>query len=342
MSVSPETAALPIISLRKLMTAGPEQASEIERLREITHTIGFFYLADHGVPARLQRDLFGAAKDFFAQPAEVKEEISNLNNPHYRGYAELGDERTQGKVDWREQIDYGFDRAPVTEGLAEHPWRVLEGPNPWPSSVPAIKPLVNEWMDQVTEVSMQLLRSWAISLGQPADFFDGYFDQPYPLLKLVHYPGHDGSQSAQGVGAHHDAGVLTLLLLEEDSEGLQVQDGDSWIDVPALPNHFVVNIGELLEAATSGYLVATPHRVLPPAPGTDRYSIPYFLTPNLDARMPQVELPAELAAAARGIGQDMQGQKIFDITGLNTLKSRLRAHPATTERFHAELAHSLS
>ncbi|HKM24832.1 MAG TPA: isopenicillin N synthase family oxygenase, partial [Corynebacterium sp.] len=98
---------------------------------------------------------------------------------------------------------------------------------------------------------------------------------------------------------------------------------------------------ELLEAATDGYLVSTPHRVLPSPPGTSRFSIPFFLTPNLDARFPRIELPAELAQEARGLGRDMNNQEIFDISGLNTLKSRLRAHPETTARYHAELAASL-
>ncbi|RSZ65621.1 isopenicillin N synthase family oxygenase [Corynebacterium hylobatis] len=342
--MSDNSPSLPIISLATLLgrSGEAERAAEIIRLREVTHTIGFFYLADHGVPEELQQQLFDAARRFFALPKEAKQEISNLNNPHYRGYAELGDERTQGLVDWREQIDYGADRAAETGGLTTHPWRVLEGPNPWPTTVPELKDLVNQWLDTLTEVGLDLLRAWAESLGQEPDFFDGHFTRPYPLLKLAHYPGHDGSQSGQGVGAHHDPGVLTLLLPEQGSAGLQVENEGGWIDVEPLPNHFVVNIGELLEAATDGYLKATPHRVLPPGPGTSRYSIPYFLAPNLDSRFPRVPLPGELAAVAPGRGRDMHGEEIFDISGRNTLKARLRAHPETTARYHADLAASLA
>src|SRR5699024_9790350 len=132
------------------------------------------------------------------------------------------------------------------------------------------------------------------------------------------YPGHDGSESGQGVGAHHDSGVLTLLLLEDGSSGLQVQTAGGWIDADPITDHFVVNIGELLEAATDGYLRATPHRVLPPAPGTSRYSVPYFLAPGLDARFPRVTLPPELAADAPGTGADLSDQEIFDLCGRNT------------------------
>ena len=37
--------SLPAISLQRLV-GGPDRAAEIERLREVTHTIGFFYLVD--------------------------------------------------------------------------------------------------------------------------------------------------------------------------------------------------------------------------------------------------------------------------------------------------------
>lgn len=332
---------LPVISLRRLID-GPDREAEITRLREVTHEVGFFYLSDHGVPTELEADIFSAIRNFFDLPIETKEKISNLDNPHYRGYARIGDEYTQGALDWREQIDYGADRAPSTEDLDTHPWRILEGPNPWPSAMPEIKYLVNEWLTTLSDVGHNLLRAWAQSLGQSPDFFAPYFSSPYPFLKLAHYPGHDGSESNQGVGAHHDPGVLTLLALEPNSTGLQVAVNEEWVDVPALPGHFVVNIGELLEAATDGYLKATAHRVLPPEPGTSRYSVPFFFSPNLDATLPSVELPAHLSSQTRGIGRDQHGHEIFDTFGRNLLKARFRAHPETTARYHSELAEFLT
>lgn len=326
--------ALPVISLRRLVD-GPDRAVEIARLRQVTHEVGFFYLADHGIPVELTAELFAAARRFFAQPDAVKREISNIHSPHYRGYAHIGDELTQGEVDWREQIDFALERPARADDLANRPWQVLEGPNLWPDSIPELRGLVERWLELNTAISRRLLSAWAQSLGQSADFFDAVSAEPFPVMKIAHYPGHEGSGARQGVGAHKDSGVLTLLLPEPGSTGLQVQRAGEWVDVAAIPGLFVVNIGELLEAATDGYLVATPHRVLPPAPGTGRYSLPYFFTGSLDEVFPQVELPAELAAAAVGVGSDMAGQEISGVTGSNVLKSRLRAHPQVTARYHA-------
>ncbi len=51
-----------------------------------------------------------------------------------------------------------------------------------------------------------------------------------------------------------------------------------------LAGSFVVNIGELLELATNGYLRATVHRVVSPPAQQQRLSIAFFLGAQLDAR----------------------------------------------------------
>ena len=153
-------------------------------------------------------------------------------------------------------------------------------------------------------------------------------------MKLVRYPGREHSD--QGVGAHKDPGVLTLLLIEPGVGGLQVERGDRWVDVPPVDGAFVVNIGELLEVATDGYLRATNHRVVSPAQGTERLSIPFFFNPGLDAEVPHLELPPDLAARARGVTQDAQNV-MGSRYGENLLKARLRAHPDVAAIHHADL-----
>ena len=130
--------------------------------------------------------------------------------------------------------------------------------------------------------------------------------------------------------------MLTLLWVEPGKGGLQVQRGGEWVDAPSVPGAFVVNIGEMLEYATGGYLIATNHRVVSPRYPDDRISVPYFFNPSLDARLPLIELPPELAAQARGVTQDPTNP-IHALYGENALKSRLRAHPDVAERWHADL-----
>ncbi len=328
-------ATLPVLDLSRL-DAGPVAAAGFRAdLRAATHDVGFFYLTGTGVPPELEARLHRAARDFFALPEADKLAIENVNSPHFRGYTRIGGERTQGRVDWREQIDIGPERAALDPETSPDYARLI-GPNLWPEAQPELREVVSEWHDHLSGVARKLLRAWALALGAEESYFDEHFGEPSTLIKIVRYPGKDDPTPQQGVGAHKDSGVLTLLWVEPGKGGLQVQRDGEWVDAPAVPGAFVVNIGELLEYATQGYLIATNHRVISPTYPEDRISVPFFFNPALDARLPIIELPAELAAEARGVTQDPTNP-IHALYGENALKSRLRAHPDVAAIHHADL-----
>ncbi|OBG20637.1 isopenicillin N synthase family oxygenase [Mycobacterium sp. 852002-51057_SCH5723018] len=310
--------ALPVVNLRS--QPGPL----LDGLREAAHEVGFFYLTGHGVPAELARRVLGAARRLFELPQADKDAVAMVRSPHFRGYTRLGGELTQGRVDWREQIDIGPERPPIGgPGRPDYLW--LQGPNQWPAALPELPRIVEEWDAALASVARTLLRHWAASLGSPPDVFDAAFaGTPATLIKIIRYPS--SAASPQGVGAHRDAGVLTLLLAEPGSRGLQVRPaGGDWVDVPPLPGAFIVNIGELLEVATGGYLRATEHRVNLNGASGERISVPYFFNPRLDAQIPMLSLPTELAALASS--RHDPSDPIFSVYGRNAWKSRLRAHP---------------
>ncbi|MFT4306773.1 MAG: 2-oxoglutarate and iron-dependent oxygenase domain-containing protein [Microbacterium sp.] len=326
--------ALPVLDLSDL-DRGPESAAAFrERLRQATHEVGFFYLVGTGVSPELEARLARAARDFFALPEADKLAIENLNSPQFRGYTRVGGELTQGRVDWREQIDIGPEREALENPVRD--FDRLIGPNLWPASQPELREVVAEWYEALTAIGLKLLRAWALALGADQDHFTRHFDDPATLIKIVRYPGKDDPTPQQGVGAHKDSGVLTLLWVEPGKEGLQVERDGAWVDAPPVPGAFIVNIGELLEYATGGYLIATNHRVVSPRYPEDRISVPFFFSPALDARVPLLELPAELAAQARGVTEDPTNP-IYALYGENALKSRLRAHPDVAQRWHGDL-----
>ncbi|MCL3862366.1 isopenicillin N synthase family oxygenase [Actinotalea sp. K2] len=307
-------------------------------LREATHTHGFFYLVGHGASRELTERVIAVAREFFSLPTHEKLSIENTHSPHFRGYTRVGGELTQGKVDWREQIDVGPERDALPTG-PEHPaYNVLQGPNLWPDALPELREVITAWNATMAGVADRLLHAWALSLGQQAEVFDGAFgDAPATLTKVVRYPGRTEGGTDQGVGWHSDFGVLTLLLVEPGRRGLQVEYQGEPLDAPPLEDALIVNIGEMLEWATDGYLRATKHRVLAPDPGTDRISVPYFHNPALDAVFPRVDLPADLAARAGGVARDADDQDIVGEYGYNALKSRVRAHPNVVAAHHPHL-----
>lgn len=332
--------SLPILDISEL-NAGPERAEEFRaQLRQVTHDVGFFYLVGHGIDPALIESLVDVSRRFFELGEDEKLAIENIHSPQFRGYTRVGRELTAGDVDWREQLDIGEDRETVeiADGVPDY-WR-LEGPNLWPTALPELHTVVEQWSTQLNALALRLLRNWALALGSPENIFDAAFaDHPFSLIKIVRYPGESTDAPKQGVGAHRDGGVLTLLLVEPGKGGLQVEHEGEWIDAPSIPGAFVVNIGEMLELATDGYLKATLHRVESPKVGTDRISIPFFFNPALDAAMPRLTLDPSLQAEARGLSVDPTNSPILETYGDNALRYRLRAHPNVAEIHHADLLH---
>lgn len=325
---------LPIIDLR--LAADPATAPRLrDQLLTAAHEVGFFYLVGHGLDAVRQTELINAARLFFALPEDEKRAIENVRSPHFRGWTRVGGERTQGRADWREQLDIGVERAPV-DAPGAPPWAVLEGPNQWPASLPGLRRVVEAWNADLARVGQSLLQEWAEALGQDRHVFDAAYARHQSLTKIVRYPGREVAETGQGVGAHKDSGLLTLLFVEPGKGGLQVERDGRWIDAEPVEDAFIVNIGELLEVATDGYLVATKHRVIAPPAGEERISVPFFYNPGYDARIPKLTLPPALAARTRGVTQDA-ANVIHDTYGANALKSRLRAHPDVAALHHPHL-----
>jgi isopenicillin N synthase-like dioxygenase len=116
-------------------------------------------------------------------------------------------------------------------------------------------------------------------------------DSPKTLFRLLHYPptrqfGLD-AELMERAAPHEDINMITLLPAATNP-GLQVKDVDgNWHDVDADPGTIIINVGDMLREATSGYLPSTTHRVVADfkARTESRYSMPLFLHPRPEVRL---------------------------------------------------------
>lgn len=330
------TNTLPLLDLGRFEQGPSERAAFLAELKAAARDVGFFYVTGHGVDADFLRQVMQVTHRFFALPERDKLAIEMIHSPHFRGYNRVAAEITRGRPDWREQIDIGAERAAIPLGPDTPPWLRLQGPNLWPTALPELKPIVLRWQAAAQDVLVRLLRCFALALGQHEDLFESIgLDEPHVLVKLIRYPGRELTEGDQGVGPHKDSSLLSLLL-QDTVGGLQVEHPGGWIEAAPVPGSFVVNIGELLELASDGYLRATVHRVLTPPAGSERVSVAFFLGPRLDATVPLLKLPPELAAVARGPERDPANPLLRDV-GRNYLKGRLRSHPDVALRHHPDL-----
>ena len=328
--------ALRTLDLSLLEGTAAQRQGLLDDLRHAARDVGFFYLTGHGIDSALLQQVQDHARQFFALPDSEKAAVGMINSPHFRGYNRAASEITRGKPDLREQFDLGAERQALPLGENSPYWARLQGPNQWPQALPALKPLLLDWQQAMTAMSLRLLQAFAQALALPQEAFDQlYGDKPNEHIKLMRYPGQAPDDSHQGVGAHKDSGFLSFLLQDKQA-GLQVEiEEGRWIDVLPRANTLVVNIGELLELATNGYLRATVHRVQSPAQGSERLSIAFFLGAQLDAVVPLYPLPAALLREARGPASD-PANPLFRDVGWNYLKGRLRSHPDVAQRYYAD------
>lgn len=327
---------LPLLDLSQFHAGGQARQQFLQQLRHAAREVGFFYLAGHGISPQLEQDVLSVSRQFFALPQQQKDQVAMVNSPHFRGYTRVGGELTLGKPDWREQFDVMREAPTVKLHYGEQPWLRLQGPNQWPNALPAMRDTILAWQDQLTDVSTTLLHAFAIALEQEEHVFDHTIrNGPFQHLKLIRYPGRQPGESDQGVGAHKNAGYLTLVL-QGDEPGLEVLLDGEWVLATPIPGTFVVNIGELLELASNGYLKATLHRVVSPAPGIARLSTAFFMAAQLDADVPLLKLPPHLAAEAKGPASDPANPLFYQV-GRNVLKGRLRSHVDVADAHYGDL-----
>ena len=274
--------SLPIIDLASRSGDGEPWSDEtLQQVREACESTGFFLITGHGVGDDLIEAIYRRSRDFFdlpeAEKAQVKEIGSVMGGLSHcpfkveRLAATLGEE-TPG--DLKETLDYG----PGFPG------------DTWPRNMPALREAWLAYFASMDQLVGRLRRLFAVALDLSPDFFEPTFDRHLSSLRVLNYP-HPSSPPEAGqlrAGAHTDYGFLTVLRSEDAPGGLQLlHRSGEWIDVPALPGAFVVNIGDALMRWTNDHWVSTLHRVVNPPPdargSTRRQSIAFFHNPNAEA-----------------------------------------------------------
>jgi len=329
--------SLPTIDIARLNGSEEERAALAAELREVLHHYGFFYLTGHGIDRALTDQVLAVSKAFFALPDEEKLSIEMIRSRQFRGYNRAGFELTGGKQDWREQVDFDREEEAIDAGPDSPAWMRTLGPNQWPEALPALKPTILRYQKEATRVGIDVLKAIAIALGQDEDVFAPMYDAgPRQHLKILRYPGQDQTASDQGVGAHKDGGLITILL-QDVLPGLRVMlESGEWVDAPPVPGQFIVNTGELLELATNGFVHADVHAAISPPAGKERFSVPFFLGASHGGSIPLIELPPELKAIERGVSS-APSNPLFRDVGVNHLKARLRSHPDVAAAHYADV-----
>jgi isopenicillin N synthase-like dioxygenase len=161
--------------------------------------------------------------------------------------------------------------------------------NKWPTIPARFKAAGEAYYRAAEHLSHRIMGLFAASLGLPEAYFADKIDRHFAVLSSIYYPvpKQPPLPGQLRAGAHTDYGSLTILAPTDAPGGLQVlAKSGRWIDVPYVPDAFVINIGDMMARWSNDRWVSTPHRVvnpptIPPA-WKPRQSVAFFLHPNYD------------------------------------------------------------
>jgi isopenicillin N synthase-like dioxygenase len=150
--------------------------------------------------------------------------------------------------------------------------------------LPRFRPVLDAYFAAMRALVPVLWRGLALSLDLEETYFEEFCREPTCTVRLLHYPPQPAVAlpGEKGCGAHTDFGGLTVLA-QDDNGGLQVWgERRGWLHVPPIPGTFVVNLAEMMGVLSNGRFASALHRVVN-CYGSDRYSVPFFVTPDYDA-----------------------------------------------------------
>ncbi|UJR13022.1 hypothetical protein I4U23_000049 [Adineta vaga] len=276
---------IPVIDFGRFHNGNKEEKAEIaNQIGEACRKVGFFYLKNHGVTAKLTEDVMTVAKQYFALPLDVKmrHAVGDMSKGQVRGFLTYRSGDCPDIGDQKEAFNLGLelseDDPEVKRGAT------LQGPNTWPDLPGFRETIYDGYYLAIKELAQQVAGAFALALKLPEDYFVPLTDKPVANMSVIYYPPQslDKPLDKNRIGAlqHTDFGAFTLLQQSNDVTALQVQNiKKEWIDAKPIEGALVVNIGDTMQRWTNDQFVSTLHRVINVS-DKERYSIAFFFGPN--------------------------------------------------------------
>jgi isopenicillin N synthase-like dioxygenase len=283
---------IPTLDIAPYLSGRPGGCEAVAaQLREISKTVGFFYLKGHGIPPDLIDGIFEQSRRFHALPIDTKTKIPYFETGGFRSgyqpYFKDDYQRTNVNIIANAKPNlvakFSINREGGSGGLsmteAERQARV----NVWPENMPSFKETLSAYHGSIERLGRQFLPLWAASLNMPLDYFDKFFATPHLTLSLLYYPPQKEVGNRQyGIAPHTDNALMTFLA-QKDIPGLAVRmPSGHWREVDVVPGTLLVNSGNLIVRWSNDEYLSTKHRVIN-TNAVDRYSIPVFFGPSGDA-----------------------------------------------------------
>ncbi|XP_057448034.1 protein SRG1-like isoform X1 [Lotus japonicus] len=246
-NVAPSTTTslqVPIIDLNKLLS---EDAIELDKLNSACKEWGFFQLINHGVKPSLVENVKIGVQEFFGLPMEQKKKFWQTPED-IEGFGQLFVVSEDQKLDW---ADLFFIN--TLPSYARNPRLFPNIPQP-------LRENLESYCLELERVFNTMINCMEKALEMEPNEVLKLFDVVSQTMRWNYYPPCPQPENVIGINPHTDAGVLTLLLQVNETEGLQIRKDGKWVPVTPLSNAFVINVGDIMEILTNGIYRSIEHR----------------------------------------------------------------------------------
>ena len=270
-------------------SVGRDRKKRSKELDKICSEIGFLVLEGHGVSQKIISDQWTIVSEFFSSPLEIKREVKVPFLGYPYGWIGPGQEALAASKGEKTPPDLkeSFNGGPLTipKNIKDPAaYEFCYQPTLWPK-IDNFKKTWETYYAAMEDLAKRIMAAFAEALGLESSYFDRFISNPISALRALHYPTTTDAiiEKQQRAGVHTDYGSLTILLPQVGTTGLQIKKKNSWIDVPALEDCLIINIGDLMELWTAGRWVSTLHRVIARPNQPPRKSLAYFHQPDWDS-----------------------------------------------------------
>ncbi|GLT81724.1 hypothetical protein SLE2022_001590 [Rubroshorea leprosula] len=242
------------------------QLPDSDKLGAACKNWGIFRLVNHGIPPTLTTQLQDSAKMLFSLPFESKQALFNGPVTYFWGTPAL---TTSGTA---------------LRGALNINW--LEGLSVFHSQVSQVgfqDPMINAFRLLLEEYGRHQVRIAKILYGAMSKNLNldskqsQIFSEPIGYHRIYRYPVSPNPNELSGMEEHTDSSVLTILH-QDQVGGLEFFRDNKWLPVKHVPNTLIVNIGDMMQAASDDEYISVKHRVRVNK-DEERFSICYFEFP---------------------------------------------------------------
>ncbi|PSS34957.1 hypothetical protein CEY00_Acc02166 [Actinidia chinensis var. chinensis] len=262
------SAEIPIIDLR-LLSDGQEE--ELKKLDMACKEWGFFQVVNHGVAKEVLRNMKEAAAEFFNLLLEEKNKFS-MASDDIQGYGHAYVVSEEQKLDWSDTLILLI----YPSKFRRHKF--------WPTTPEKFKEIIEAYTSEVQRVAEELLGSISSIMGLDKDILHSMHRELMQALRVNYYPTCSKPDLVLGISPHSDTSTISILLQEDDIDGLQIRHDEEWVPVGPIPNALVVNIGDVIEIWSDGKYKSIEHRAVTNE-NKARISFASFLFPHDDVEI---------------------------------------------------------